>query len=373
MNRRLMLLNGLAIVAVVANHTAEWGFVRLNGGNVPDASQGTIVMAMYVFLLMLTKLASFCVPAFLFAAGAFMVYSDRKSALAPSAWAAFKTANWQALRTRLLALILPYVIWSILIFVWLAAQGTTFSAAHYVSWMLTGGAIGPYYFVPMLCQFIVLSPVILWLAKHHFRLLLIVSAIMQFGIMALQYVDTARHLPIIGHTLEVNRHWSFFPSWAFFYVLGVAYAMYSAQVKPWVVQHRQLLLTGTIIFGVLALVEAQWLIVNVHVNWRFSPLTLSSSIYALGFILTFLAYENVAVPFTPALTYLSTRTFGIYLAHEFVLKLFGEAIIGSVGWLSNQVLIYTLILAVAGIAIPLALMLAVVKSPARKYYKYIFG
>ena len=365
MTRRLILLNGLAIIAVVVSHTADWGFLQL--------TELSLNNWLYVVLLMMTKLASFCVPAFLFASGAFAVYADRERSGQTSLVAAIKVANWRAVRQRVAALLWPYMLWSVWVFLWLAGQGITFSLAQYVSWMIAGGAVAPYYYVPMLCQFVLLSPIIIWLARRNAWALLIGAAAIQFGVMGLQYWNAVQPVPLVGHWFAVNRHWSFFPTWILFFVLGVLFGCKGQSFKAWIVRHRQGLTVGVVVFGSLAIVEAQWLIDHAHVNWRYSPLTMTSLLYSLCFVLAFMAYEGMQPQLVRVLNYLSTRTFGIYLIHEAVLKVGAKVVDTQLHWLATYTLIYTCVLTAVAIVIPLMLMAAVLKSPARRYYRYLFG
>ncbi len=365
MTRRLILLNGLAIIAVVASHTADWGFLQL--------TELSLSNWLYVALLMMTKLASFCVPAFLFVSGAFAVYADRERVSQPSLLSAVKAANWRAVRHRITALLWPYALWSVFVFVWLAAQGLTFSFTQYASWMIAGGAVAPYYYVPMLCQFVLLAPIIIWLARRHGWALLTGATIIQLGMMGFQYWNAVQPVPLLGHWLSVNRHWSFFPTWILFFVLGVLFGTQGQAFKTWIARYRTELSVGVVVFGVLAILESQWLIDNVHVNWRYSPLTMTSLLYSLCFVLAFMAYEGMQPRLARVLNYLSTRTFGIYLIHEAVLKVGAAAVDTQVHWLEAYTLLYTIALATAAIVIPLAIMAAVLKSPARRYYHYLFG
>jgi surface polysaccharide O-acyltransferase-like enzyme len=137
------------------------------------------------------------------------------------------------------------------------------------------------------------------------------------------------------------------------------------------------LLLATVLFGAVAVLEADLAYrVLGHTDWRDRPFTLPSSLYAAAFILTFLAYDTVPVPFTAFFNYLSTRTYGIYLIHSTVL-----AAMFQLAGLTRPVLSLLgcnplevqppLIAAVLGA--PLALMWLVLQSPARRFYRHLFG
>lgn len=118
MTKRLFLLNGLAILAVVCSHATGWGSIamspwadryRLVVG--PDYDQtGTLP---YYMLLAMKCLMPFSVPAFLFVSGFFVAYAARGSQSALS---------WKMVIVRLRNLLVPYLIWSVVIF-WRCASG----------------------------------------------------------------------------------------------------------------------------------------------------------------------------------------------------------------------------------------------------------
>ncbi len=84
MNKRLLTLSGLAILAVVMNHASHSGFIAMFWWTdqylpvtVPNYDQmGSLA---YYGLVAAQKLAVFSVPAFLFITGMFLSYAARGS------------------------------------------------------------------------------------------------------------------------------------------------------------------------------------------------------------------------------------------------------------------------------------------------------
>jgi surface polysaccharide O-acyltransferase-like enzyme len=110
--KRLPLLSGVAIIAIVVNHAASWGHYamflwadRYRPVSVPNWDQiGSIP---YYVLMVLKQLPVFSVPAFIFISGFFIAYSVRGNQ---------RTVSYKLVRNRLVYLIIPYLIWSITIF-----------------------------------------------------------------------------------------------------------------------------------------------------------------------------------------------------------------------------------------------------------------
>ena len=117
MTKRLLLLNGLAIMAVVCNHASHWGFISLSWclGQTVAAGDNTQIGALtYYGLVAIGKLAVFSVPAFLVVSGFFVAYAARGSQSA---------LGWKMVTTRVTSLAVHYIIWSVVIFVTDAFQG----------------------------------------------------------------------------------------------------------------------------------------------------------------------------------------------------------------------------------------------------------
>ena len=82
MTKRVFLLNGLAIVAVVCNHAASWGYTalfwwtdRYRPVTVPNYDQ--LGSLSYWAIVVVRQLTVFSLPAFLFVSGFFVAYASR--------------------------------------------------------------------------------------------------------------------------------------------------------------------------------------------------------------------------------------------------------------------------------------------------------
>ena len=382
MNRRLFLLNGIAIVAVVCNHATHLGYVALfanpNQPNLVGASWSLLIT--YYALFPVEKLAVFSVPAFLFTAGCFAAFATRsppriKAVAQQPGTPAANPANlvWKVARTRIVNLVIPHVIWSIVIFILSAWDGEVLTPLQYAARLIYGGAAGPFYFVPVMCQLYVLLPVLARWAKLHPRRALLVAGLVQLLLLGVYYATILFSIQSLRGVMASDRHWSLMLGWVFFFMFGLVYGFHGEGVKRWLVRYRWVWLGAVLVFGAAAIAEASAFGTAYGVNLRFSPLTLPSNLYALACIACFLAFERVTIPASQLFYALSSRTFGIYLMHGLVLTYVGRLVAKFVPGLMEVEWLYQPLLVAVGLGIPLLIMSIIARSPARKLHPYLFG
>lgn len=361
MNKRAVLLNGLAILAVVCNHTTSWAFTamfwwtdRYLPVTVPNFDQvGTFH---YYVLLVIRQLAVFSVPAFIFASGFFVSYACRGEQT---------TLSWKMVLTRIANLLIPYAIWVVVIIVGDVLQGNIKSVPDYL--LLRG-----YYFVPLMCQFYVLSPWLVRWARNKPRTLLWIAAVVQWGTILLWYASLLWKVPALAWATRLTPYWLFF-RWGFYFTCGLAVGFHLRDVNAWLMAHQRLLRLLVIVLAVLAILEPELLYRTTGTEWRSSSLTLTTSIYALAFTFFFLAHDVppwLAKPFR----YLSGKTYGIYLTHDRVMEFVARVIRQLAPWmLAHQLLLFVPVVFAFGLGVPLLLMAGFLKTPLRKFYRFVFG
>ena len=174
MFRRLFLLNGLSIFAVVCNHAGFLGFLAMFWwpnlyrpvASVPNFDLiGTFP---YYGLLPILQLAVFCVPSFLFTSGFFLAYAARGNQ---------SLLTWKVVLKRICFLLIPYLIWSLLWFAFDYSRGNVYSLFEYIKRLILGDANDTYFYVIVLCQLYFLSPFIVPLVKNKWKLFLTGSAV----------------------------------------------------------------------------------------------------------------------------------------------------------------------------------------------------
>lgn len=366
MNRKLFLLNGLAILAVVCNHAAGWGITamfwwthRYRDVIVPNYDQ--LGSSGYWLLVLLKQLTVFSVPTFLFVSGAFMAYASHRNSA---------QLTWKMIRSRIQNLLVPYFIWSLVYLIWEALQEGFLSPWVYIKRLLLGQAVGAFFFVPLLVQCLLLSPFLVkWAQKYPVRLL--------FGSIILQVVALIFHyLGSLGFLsgIDWNNFYWLFANWIFFFTSGIVVAQHQHQVEKYLVRFRWLILTVLILSSAAAVVEPEWLAQSTGIEaWRGTALTFSTTLYSILVVLTYLAFEHLELPFPKLLFSLGCKSYGIYLIHLLFLELTARSIYHIVPYiLSVQFLLQPLLVCI-GVAGPYLLIALWVKTPLRAYGKYLFG
>jgi len=371
MARRLLLLNGLAILGVILNHSAAWGFISMFWWTdrylpvaVPNFDQ--LGGFAYYVLRFVEQLVGYSVPAFLFVSGFFIAFAAGRS----------KTAvAWRIIGIRMKTLLIPFVIWSIMIFIGWALQGNILTIPEYVRIIILGKATPAYYFIPLLGQLFLLSPLVfLPAARTRWKLLLVITAVVQISVQAARYpYILGIDVPFLNWLVDVTPN-VFFPGKMFWFVFGIVTTLRLPQIGPWLGPNRRRFLVATIVLLPLGMIEWE-LLLHYHAReWLAYYDTALDSFYAAFFILTFLAYNQISIPLSTRLADVGTKSYGIYLVHSPVLEYVSRLVYHAAPWIMGyQILLFQPILILFGFGIPLGLMAAVKRSPARKLFPYLFG
>jgi len=369
MVRRLLILNGLAILGAVVNHSSGWGFTalfwwtdRYRGGAVPDFSE--LGGGSYYALRAMEQLIIFSIPAFLFVSGFFVAFATGRRR---------HNVGWNVIGNRIKYLVIPYLLWSVTIFLWKGIEGTVDTPGGYFKQLLLGRAAGPYYYVPLIIQFFLMSLVVVPWMRSHWKPVLLSAGLIQCGALASRYPtilgwDFAPAAWIGGATPGF-----LFPQTVFWFFFGVYVGFHLEEFKTWLGRWKRVFLPLTAILAVLALFEWEVLFRLSGREWLPPGVTLLDSLYAGCFILTFVAYENARVPARRRLGDLGVASFGIYLMHAPVLELVSRTAYHFMPRLLAHQILFQPALIIAGLGIPMLLMYMVNRSPARPYYKFIFG
>lgn len=368
MYKRLLLLFGLAITAVIINHAIYWSLNAQHVWAEPMPLEplwgGVSINTVFAgVLIAVKKLCTFCVPAFLFASGYFAAYSGGRTGTGPR----YKLA-WNRVRS----LIVPYLIWSVLLFI-INPFHMENTPGKIIARLLYGGAVPEYYFVPLLIQFTILAPLLVNWARTRSRDLLVVAALMQLSVAALSYLNIFWPVPYIGHILTINRTWSVFPTWAFFFPLGMVVYFHQARFLKTITQNRLTLLAATVALGALCVAESEVFLLPRGVNWRDSALTIPTVLYALCMIGTLLAFDFTRSAAAEPFFFLSNKTFTIYLIHPAVITLAVRLVNTWLHPILTFPYLFVLILIAVGLGVPVLIITLARKMVSASVYKYVFG
>jgi peptidoglycan/LPS O-acetylase OafA/YrhL len=366
MTKQLPLLRGIAILAVVCNHAAGRGYTamfwwvhRYRDVAAPNFDQ--VGSLPYYGLVVMQQLALFSVPAFLFISGFFIAYAARGSR---------PTLSWKVVRARVANLLWPYLVWSLVIFVGDALEGKTYAWGRYLGGIVLGRAVGAYFFIPLIIQFYLLSPILVPLAKHRSRILLISLALVQLLVIGLLYYHKFG-----GQLPSLPDNWPWAPVWwAFYFPLGVVCGFYRTRLKQWLARAKWVLLIAVAAFGILSIFEAEWLyFATGDFDWSHASFKLSSCLYAVAFILSFLAWDTRSVPFARFLNQLGGMSYGIYLLHPKSMEIVARVVYHVAPWLLSQQVLLQPIFIVVSVGVPVLLMGLLARSRFKVSYRYLFG
>jgi probable poly-beta-1,6-N-acetyl-D-glucosamine export protein len=369
MIRRLLLLNGLAAIGAVANHATGWSFTamfwwadRYLPVTVPNFDQ--LGSFSYYFVRAIEQVIMFSVPAFLFVSGFFIAFATGRKA----------NVEWSIIIARAKSLIIPYLLWSALIILFKVVQGAHYSPLTILTTLLFGRAAAPYYYVPLLLQYYLLSPlIIIPLARKNWRVLLVTTFLIQMVVLTAVYPQIlGLHSPIAQTITRFTPSW-FFPGHIFWFSIGVVVGFNLAPFKAWLQRVRWLLLSGAALFFVLAFVEFEWLFRQSGQPWLPPQFTLLDVAYAICFIFTFMAFEKARLPAQAQLSDVGTKSYGVYLVHAPVQEVTARLLYHFLPALLGVQLFFLPLLIVVGLLGPLALMGIQNRTPARRYYQYVFG
>lgn len=360
MFKRLFLLNGFAILGVVFAHAATWGLSamfewtdRYLPVTIPNYDQ--INSITYYILISIRQLSSFAVPAFLFVSGFFIAYAAGGSRA---------DLKWNVVATRMKNLIVPLVIWISIRYILLRRPPSTLS-----------GMLMSYYYVVLVLQCYLLSPIIVPVAKSSWKILLLVTALFHFSLEGLRYLKIfGISFPGSELLLNITPPWLFL-LWVFWFALGVVAGVHRQQFNLWLSKYKRNLLIVCAVSAVLAPVEYVAITHFTGGEWLGAafPVVFSRPVYQTSLILVFLALTQFAIPFEKSIIQIGSKSLGVYLVNQnanYVAALFMYFL---TPWVLGYQILYSSILVVVGLGAPLLLMEIVRRSPGRKYYRYLFG
>jgi probable poly-beta-1,6-N-acetyl-D-glucosamine export protein len=371
MVRRLLYLNGLAAIGVVLNHAVGWGFVakfwwvhRYLPVTSPNfESLGDIS---YYAMRAIEQLIIVSIPIFLFVSGFFIAVSAGRNR---------KTVDWILVLNRIKNLLIPYVIWSGFVFLLEFMESRTLlPAGVYLSRLVFGRTYDVFYFVPLLVQLYLLSPFLVPLARNKPKLFLLGAGLLQLLVLIMRYgVILGTDSRLIDQLGFLLPSW-FFPGFVFWFALGIVIGFRLQELKELQSKvDKRVLLTLLVGIFLAGMFEWEFLLQLSGQDWIASRHTLIDALYSGIFILAFISFDHINYPLASQIGGLGTKSFGIYLVHAPVLEYTARLIYHVLPILLAYQVLFLPVLITLGLGIPLLLMTAVKKSPAKFSYGYLFG
>jgi peptidoglycan/LPS O-acetylase OafA/YrhL len=360
---------------VILSHAAGWGQIAmydwiLHIRETVDPAYNPLGGFSYYVLLSIRLIFSFSVAAFLYVSAWFVTYAVGKQS----------TLSWKAIRMRIYALLGPYLIWSIIIIAGNCILKQRDSVFGYLQKLFSTGVDGPYYYVPLLCYLLLLSPFLIPLARNHWKLLLIVTGAIQAAVMVIHYLGLVNKGPVITTLGNITPDWSV-PRWIFYFSFGLVSGFHANQIKAWATKIRWQALTMCFILIFLATFEYTAVYryteagspTHRGIGWGDAPITLFTTLYALTFLIYFQTLDVKQSPFTKILYPLGKRSYGLYLIHMKAMEFIARLIYHFAPIILLYQIVYQPILWLFGFGGALLMMFVVENTPTRKYYRLIFG
>ena len=369
MVKRLLYLNGVAILAVILFHASGMGFTamfawsaRFLPASVPASSQ--IGSLQYYFLRIIEQISMCGLPAFLFLSGFFIAVAAGRNR---------PTVSWQVVRARIKYLLIPYFVWSLISLALLFLEGNRYSPVSILVMILTGKTSELLYFVPLLIQFYLLSPFIIRAAKKNWKALLLVTGILQFLVVAFSYpVFLGSDDPFLIGLNTLVPKW-FFLARIFWFPFGVVVFTQLEEFKGWLSRVRWGMLVTTTLLIPLGVLEWETLFRMSGLAWLPARETFLDLIYAFTAICCLLAFDNAHSWWFDKVSWIGTKSYGIFLIHGIAITYTAKIIYHIAPNLLAYQLFLQPILIIAGLSIPLLMMAIVDKSPLRRFYTYLYG
>lgn len=369
MTRRLLYLNGIATLFAVANHAIGWGFVAMfwwahRFRPVVSPNFDAMYGAGYFELRFLEQCVTFAIPAFLLVSGFFLAFAGGRS---PS------SGGWRVIGVRLVQLLIPFFLWSLVMVGAQIAQGQTYAPSQLVGLFLLGQSTPAFYFIPLLVQLYLLAPILVAVGRRSPTGLLLLTAVIQIPVYVLRYAMILGMLPSGGGPAGfVTAGW-FFPGHVFWFALGIVIGLRSADFKLLATRLRGWALAAVLILLPAGILEWEWLLRHSGEPWISPRPTLLDTVFSLAVLMLFLAAGEHKFPFEKRFQALGTKSYGVYLAHSLVLLGLAQLTYHFAPALLGMPLAFMSLLISGGLLGPLLLMTAVRHSPASGAYRFLFG
>jgi probable poly-beta-1,6-N-acetyl-D-glucosamine export protein len=373
MSKRLLLLNGLAIIGVVMNHASFQGFIamfwwtdRYRPVEIPNFDQ--LGSLSYYTLVAAQKLGVFSVPAFLFVTGIFVAYASRGNKF---------NFNWKMAKNRIIYLVPPYFVWFGILLINDFIFGIHHTLEEFLI-LLMGLGNAPLFYVPLLLQIYLLAPILTPLAKKSGKIVLIAAGIVSLAFIIQSYIvvyssyvgKEAPLFPLFRYNLPTAHLLEYGP----YFVLGLVVGFNYNDFRQYIIRWRWVIFTTLVTCAFLAVIEAEVIYrVTGLISIRSMVITLPSMFFALSFICCFLAFEKVKLPLSNMLYVIGASSLGIYLIHHLVLFYLPKFVYHLAPFLLEQQFLYMPLLISAGLGLPIIIMRMSKFTIIQKYHRYLYG
>jgi surface polysaccharide O-acyltransferase-like enzyme len=309
------VFRGLAIIAVVAIHTIDavipWQDTTIDGENLSPA-------------IIYRQLLNFAVPAFIFISG---YWASAKPIDSLSDYRIF-------LAERFSRILVPYFFWSVILLGYAAITENKFDVYQVIIKLLTGRASTTYYFIILICQLYMITPLLQYVNRRRYGLVLVIV----LNVISLLFAYTSRLY--FNCWIPVS---SVFYSWIIFYEIGLLAG--SSEGETFTSRKvRWFILPALLVCLLISGLETSILLSGYNdFYFAISPVKFSSFLYCVCTIIVFLHMKKYIGSQPKLLAALGYYSFGIYLIHMPILYWVGYLVRKSNTIYSLQVLYHFIV------------------------------
>ncbi len=368
MTRNLLSLNAVAIIFAVYHHSIYWAVTAINHWGhrfVSSATPQLLTLSNpFSILLRITdQIAGVAVPAFLFVSGFFYGFLCNQQSI---------SRNYRVISKRILYLLIPYVVWSTITVLFRMVDGQSFTIERLARIYLLGEADAPFYYVPLIIQLIILSPLLIRVVKKSPVFLIGIALVFQLLSSIPWYIKILNLSPSQSMIFFNLFKSGYLFSHLLWFIFGLMLSVYREKFTLIIKSHRWWIFIFLLIFLILGQVEFQKFIEISGKNWINSQSSIITKwLYSLV-ILAFIVFGN-KISTLNKINFIGANSYGIYLSHVLVIEICARMIYHVWPFLLGQTFLFLGILVSMGIFVPLLLMTLVRKGPINPVHSYIWG
>ncbi len=283
---------GFAIIAVVAIHVIDNSLLRTDLSGVG--------WRFYIAILC-RQLLNFAVPAFIFISGYWM---SKKHIESLEGYKTFLTR-------RLSRVLVPYFFWSLVLIGSAVIRTHSIDVYEVILKLLTGRASTVYFFIMVIVQLYVATPLLQYINRKPYGLVLILA----LNGVSLLFVYLSR----LNLSYRIPASSAFY-SWVIYYEIGLLVGTYGSKV--FVSKRLGDFILPALLLSLLMSEQEATILLSKGSDKYFAiaPLKISSFLYSACVILAFLHLRERLSYWPKFLATIGRYSFGIYLIHMIILN-----------------------------------------------------
>ena len=229
--------------------------------------------------------------------------------------------------SRVKRLVIPFLFWSLFYSaINVVKQGVSVDATKITVDIIEGRAATPLYYIVILLQLLILTPILISCLKNKYLNLMAFSITPIYLIIIYTYIYVTKQ--------QIRHYESVFPAWLIFYYLGLYIKINGFKIKKTQrnVKRALVLLGGTLLFSIIECYLMLYL--QLPVGFASSQIKISSFVYSISIInLIFvlkdsfnLKKDSINLEKDNFVTKIGNCSYGIFYIHYFYIMIFSEVI-----------------------------------------------